>query len=235
MFDKMHKQSRLKYITDPTLFSFPVFVIYKTDFHGKRKSHAVVDIQKVNNLVLLDSYPFLLQSEIIANVQGYTNLVVFDTPSFFYKWRLHSDHCFMFTVITHCGQETFQVPIMGYINLIAYVQHEIDNILCNVRAWARVYINDIVCGAKSLSDLLNKLCTLFEIFLAYNISISSTKLYFNYLDVVLLGQRVDSLGLITSEQKLKAIKLFIYPNTLGALKYYLGLTGYLRSYIHFYT
>lgn len=50
----------------------------------------------------------------------------------------------------------------------------------------------------------------------------------------LLGQRVDSLGLTTAEDKLRAIRLLIYPETLGALEYYLGLTGYLRSYVHFY-
>ena len=33
----------------------------------------------------------------------------------------------MFTVVTYRGQETFQVPIMGYINSVAYVQQEIDN------------------------------------------------------------------------------------------------------------
>ncbi len=91
-----------------------------------------------------------------------------------------------------------------------------------------------MCGAKLLPDLLHKLRTLFEIFLAYNISISPTKSYLNYPNIVLLGQRVDSLDLTTSEQKLKAIKLLTYPNTLRALEYYLGLTGYLRSYIHFY-
>ena len=140
----------------------------------------------------------------------------------------------MFIVITHCGQETFQVSIIGYINLVAYLQCEIDNILRNIRAWAQVYIDDIICGTKSLPDLLDKLCTLFEIFLAYNISISPTKSYLDYPDVVLLGQQVDSLGLTTLEQKLKAIKLFTYPATLGALEYYLGLTDYLRNYIHFY-
>ncbi len=123
---------------------------------------------------------------------------------------------------------------MGYINSVAYVQREIDNILRNIWSWVRAYIDDIVCGAKLLPDLLYKLQTLFEIFLAYNISISPIKLYLNYLDVILLGQWVDSLGLTTSEQKLKAIKLLTYPDILGALEYYLGLTGYLRSYIHFY-
>ena len=75
---------------------------------------------------------------------------------------------------------------------------------------------------------------MFEIFLEYNISIKPTKSYLNYPDVSLLGQRVNSLGLTTSAEKLKAIQLLTYPDTLGALEYYLGLIGYLRNYIHFY-
>lgn len=131
-FHKIHKQSRLQYTTKPTSFSFSVFIIYKTDHQGKRKGRAVVNMQKLNKLVLPDSYFFPLQSEIIANVQGCTNLAVLNTALFFYQWRLYPDHCFIFIVITHRGQETFQVPIMGYINSVAYVQREIDNILRSV-------------------------------------------------------------------------------------------------------
>ncbi len=103
----MHKQGPLEYTTDPTPFSFPVFVIYKTDSHGKRKSCAVVDIRKLNNLILPDSYPLPLQLEIIANVQRCSNLAVLDAVLFVYYWRLYLDHRFMFIVITHRGQETF--------------------------------------------------------------------------------------------------------------------------------
>lgn len=48
----------------------------------------------------------------------------------------------------------------------------------------------------------------------------------------LLGRRVDSLGMSTAEDKLEAIKSLKYPATLGDLEYYLGLTGYLRNYVH---
>ncbi len=140
----------------------------------------------------------------------------------------------MFTIITHQGQETFQVLIMGYINSVAYVQCEIDNILREVREWTCAYVDNIVCGGKSLPDLLTKLRMLFDIFLHYNISIQPTKSYLNYPNMALLGQRVNSLGLSTSEEKLNAVRLLKYPKTLGALEYYLGLTRYLRSYIHYY-
>ena len=233
-FDEMQRLGRLKYTTSHTPFSFPVFVVYKTNAKGEKKRRAVVDIRKLNDLVIPDAYPLPLQSDIIASVQGCTNLAVLDAASFFYQWLLHPDHRYIFTVVTHRGQETFQVPIMGYINSVAYVQREIDNILQDVREWARAYVDDIVCGGRSLADLLAKLCILFDIFLRYNISIQPTKSYLNYPDVALLGQRVNSLGLTTSDEKLKAVRLLKYPETLGALEYYLGLTGYLRSYIHFY-
>ena len=92
-----------------------------------------MDIRKLNDLVIPNVYPLPLQSEIIANVQGYINLAVLDVVSFFYQWLLHPNYRYIFTVITHRGQETFQVPIIDYINSVAYVQREIDNILYDVR------------------------------------------------------------------------------------------------------
>lgn len=124
---------------------------------------------------------------------------------------------------------------MRYITSVTYVQQEINNILKKAHTWARAYVDDIICGAMSLSDLLEKLRILFDIFLKYNISIKLSKSFLNYPNVRLLGQKVSSLGLTTSEEKLRAIKLVNYPKTLDAFEYYLRLTGYLRNYIHFYT
>lgn len=49
-------------------------------------------------------------------------------------------------------------------------------------------MDDIICGAKSLPDLLKKLRILFDIFVKYNISIKPSKSFLNYPDVGLLGQ-----------------------------------------------
>ena len=127
------------------------------------------------------------------------------------------------------------MPIMDYINSVAYVQREIDNILKSVCNWARTYVDNIICGARSLNDLLSNLCILFEIFVAYNISIKTTNTFLNYPNVGLLGQEINTLGLTTVKKNLNAIRLLQYPLTVGALEYYLGLTGYLCSYIYHYT
>lgn len=76
---------------------------------------------------------------------------------------------------------------MDYINSIAYIQREIDNILCDLHIWAQTYIDDIICRGKSLPNLLQKLQILFEIFLKYNILIKPIKSYLNYPHVGLLS------------------------------------------------
>lgn len=98
--------------------------------------------------------------------------------------------------------------------------------------WA--YLDDIICRAKSLFDLLKKLQIFFDIFLKYNIIIKSTKSFLNYSDIEFLDQQVNFLGLTTSEKNLRVIKQLIYPENLSILEYYLILTGYLYNYIHLY-
>lgn len=41
-----------------TSFSFPAFVVWKTDAKGNKKGHAMIDIAKLNELVFFDSYLF---------------------------------------------------------------------------------------------------------------------------------------------------------------------------------
>ena len=76
---------------------------------------------------------------------------------------------------------------MGYINSVAYVSREINNILCKFRDWACVFVDNIIYGAKSFNNLFSKLRILFEIFVAYRILIKPTKSFFNYPDMGLLG------------------------------------------------
>lgn len=92
---------RFKYITSHNLFSFLVFAIYNTNAKKKRIGRTVVNICKLNNLVILDVYLLSLQSDIIASVLGSTNLTILDAASFFYQWLFYLDHWYIFSVVTY--------------------------------------------------------------------------------------------------------------------------------------
>lgn len=229
-FDKLHDQGRLSWTNEATPFSFPVFVVYRTMPDGSRKGRAVIDIRGLNAITQTDVYPLPLQSDLIASVRGCRFISVVDCASFFYQWRVHPKDRHKLTVVSHRGQETFNVAVMGYKNSPSYVQRQIDRLLRRF-TFARAYVDDVVIYSKSLQEHVEHLRQIFNLFMQSGISINPFKAFLGYPSVQLLGQKVDSLGLWTAEDKLRAIAKISFPETLSKLETYLGMTGWLRDYI----
>ena len=71
----------------------------------------------------------------------------------------------------------------------------------------------------------------FTLFLRAGIALKPSKSFVGYPNMQLLGQRVDSFGLSTPQERLAAISKLEFPRTLTALETYLDITGYFRKYI----
>lgn len=138
-------------------------------------------------MILLNFYLLSLQLEILANVQGCTNLAILDAALFFYQWLFHLNQRFIFIIVTNHNQKIFQVPIMRYIIWMAYVQHEIDKILQDIYTWVYTYIDDIIYKTKYLPNLFKKLHIIFNIFLEYNLSIKLSISFLIYPKIRLLS------------------------------------------------
>ena len=117
-FDELHSQGRLSWTKENTPFSYPVFVVWKTLANEQRKGRVVVDIRGLNQLVVPDAYPLPLQADIISAVKGSSYISVIDCASFFYQWRVHPEDRPKLTVVTHRGQETFNVAVMNQRELM---------------------------------------------------------------------------------------------------------------------
>lgn len=233
-FDELHRKGRLQWTTQGTPWSYPCFVVWKTGPDGIKKGRVVVDVRRLNSMTIPDVYPLPLQSDIIAAVRDCPYISVIDCAGFFYQWRVHPSDRHKLTVISHRGQESFNVAVMGYRNSPAYVQRQIDRLLRPCRAFARAYIDDVVIFSKNQQEHLDHLKAVFETFQKFNISIKPSKTFLAYPSVRLLGQKVNSLGLVTDEDKLRAISKLKFPTTLRQLEHYLGLTGWLREYVKSY-
>ena len=234
VFDKLQRQGRLEFTKQPTPFCFPVFIVHKTLPDGKDHGRPVVDIRKLNQASVRDVYPLPPQSEVIALTQGYLFVTCVDGASFFYQWRVHPDDRYKFTVVTHRGQETFNVPLMGYCNSPVYVQRQTDRLLRPFKDFAKGYVDDIVIFSKTLQEHILHLRQVFTLFQRVGIALKPSKSFMVYPNVQLLGQRVDSFGLSTPHERLAAISKLKFPLTLAALETYLGMIGYLRNYIAWY-
>ncbi|POS82631.1 hypothetical protein EPUL_004731, partial [Erysiphe pulchra] len=232
-FDKLHEQSRLYWTKIATPFSFPVFVIFKNS-NGVIKGRPVIDIRALNHIAIPDAYPIPTKMDIIAAVSGCKYISTIDCASFFYQWKVAQKHQHRLTVSSHRGQETFSCAVMGFRNSPAYIQRVIDTILRQERDFARAYMDDILIFSKSFDEHIKHFKIVFTKLLKHNIHLSPKKCFLNYPSVALLGQRVDALGLSSSEDKLQAISKLTFPCTLKQLEYYLCLTSWLRQYISHY-
>ncbi|RJE17221.1 Integrase core domain protein, partial [Aspergillus sclerotialis] len=80
------------------------------------------------------------------------------------------------------------------------------------------YIDDIVIASKTFEDHLFHLDQIFACLESYNVAIAPHKSFIGYPDVQLLGQRVDAMGLTTTEDKIKAVQELKFPRTLSDLE-----------------
>ena len=76
---------------------------------------------------------------------------------------------------------------MGYKNLPAYVQRQIDQMLRPYQNYVQAYVDDIVIFLHTLEDHLKRLRQIFTFLAQNNISIKPTKTFIEYPLVHLLG------------------------------------------------
>ena len=111
----------------------------------------------------------------------------------------------------------------------------IDRILRPFRAFACAYVDDIVIFSISLDEHQAHLHQVLGALKSFNICLAPEKSFIRYPSVALLGEQVDAFGLATAADKLTAISQLAFPQTLRQLEKYLGMTGYLRQYIPYYS
>ena len=228
--DKLHAQGKMEWSTQPTPFSYPVFVVWKTLPSGERKGRVVVDIRELNRITEHDTYPLPLQSDIIGICIGHAYISIVDAVGWFHQFRVQVQDRHKLTVVSHRGQEQSSVALMGYKGSPPYVQRQTDALL-RLYPFAKAYVDDIIIFSHTLEDHLRHLRQIFDLFRQRRVSLSPTKSFIGYPSVTLLGQRVDGLGLSTSQEKIAAIAALDFPSTLRDLEIFLGLTGWLRQSI----
>jgi len=73
--------------------------------------------------------------------------------------------------------------------------------------FCKIYINNIVIFSKFFTNYFNYLQNLFIKFVKLQITLSFTKIYFNYLSIILFKQKIDVFDLFIIEKQIVAIKI----------------------------
>ena len=208
-FDEFHRQNKMQWTKSPTKYGYPVFVIWRTvHLPGKtpeRKRKIVVNIRGLNKITESDVYLMPLQSDIISAVQNASYITVIDCAAFFHQWPVKFSDRDKLTVVSHRGNEQWNVAVIGFKNNPAYVQKQIDDLLRPFKTFAKVYVDDVVIFNQSVKKHTGHFEHIFGLFGKMNIALKLSKSYIDYPTVALLGQKVDSFELSISADKFKII------------------------------
>ena len=221
------------YATKPTPFAYLVFVV-QCIVKGQQKGRVVIDLRALNYITVFDNYPLPLQSEIIVALCGKKFITTIDVTSFFYQFGIYPPYRDRFTLISPRGLEQPTVVLIGFRNSPAYVQRFIDRLLDKHSYYCKAFIDDIIIFSNNVEQYEQHLKTIFQLFLSKNIAILPIKLYVVYLDMELLGFRVNSLGLTTTKERIIAFRNLAFLDSLKVLEQYLGASGFLQHLILYF-
>ena len=226
VFDRARTDGRLSVSDGTNPVGWPVFVVW-----NKGRGRPVVDLRGLNLNVLLDAYPLPVQEEIIEFLRDMEFISLFDLQKAFHQRMVAYKDRWKLAVVTHRGQEIWNVAPMGYCNSPGHMQRYMDKILEPHKEYAKCYIDDVVVFSKTYEDHLRHLRRVLNCLAAAGMTLSPEKCYVGFHSVQLLGRMVDRYGLSTVKEKTDAISKIPFPKTLRDLEHFMGLANYYRTFV----
>ena len=124
----------------------------------------------------------------------------------------------------------------GYKNRPSIFQRVMQNVLAPfLWIFVFVYINDIIIFSLTLEDCISHLNRVFKAIEKSGVILATTKCHFRYQSLLLLGQKVSRLGLLTHKEKVDTILQLDKPKNYHDLQVFLVMIVYFSVYIPFCT
>ena len=207
-----------------------VFIVYRNS-----KAHMVIDLRRLNSLVIPDEFPLPKQEDILQALTGAQWLSSLDALAGFTQLTITPTASEKLAFRTHHGLYQFRRMPFGYRNGPSVFQRVMQGILVPyLWIFALVYIDDIVVFSKSFDEHLQHLDQVLGAIRKVNITLSPSKCHFAYQSLLLLRQKVSRLGLSTHKEKVDAILQLQEPHNVHQLQQFLGMMVYFSSYVPFY-
>jgi hypothetical protein len=196
----------------------------------------VIDLRKLNEMVVADEFPLPRQEDILQALSGSQWLTTLDALAGFTQLTMSDSAAEKLAFRTHRGLWQFRRMPFGYRNGPSVFQRVMHNVLAPfLWIFALVYIDDIVVFSLTFEEHIRHLDQVFSAISAAHLTLSPGKCHFAYQSLLLLGQKVSRLGLSTHKEKVDAILQLNEPRNVHELQQFLGMMVYFSAYVPFYS
>lgn len=209
-------------------WSSPVVIVKKKDGSPR----FCIDYRKLNSITTRDVYPLPRIDETTHAVGGSKFFTSLDLKSAYWQIPLHSDSQPKSAFICKKGLFEFTRLPFGLSNAPATLQRLMDTILGGLK-WQSclIYLDDIIIFSADFHSHLHDIGKVLARLQNANLHVNLDKCKFAASELTYLGFIISSEGLRPDTTKLQIIKSWPVPRSTKEVHSFIGLAGYLRSFI----
>lgn len=214
-------------------WSSPLLLVKKKlDPDGQQRYRLALDLRLINTIITQSAYPLPKIADIINNISQYKFYSNLDLQSAYHQINLPEEYRPILSFNTPFGAFCYNRLVFGLKNSASIFQHLIDKIIDELNIpGIMAYQDDIVVGANSFEESIQKLSKLFDSFKKYNLTLSSAKCNFHNTSIDYLGFNISKNIVKPVTQNITKITNFPIPDTKRKLKKLLGLCGFYRHLV----
>ena len=192
-----------------------------------------IDLRKLNNRTLKDSYSLPGIEHVLDQLLGSTIFTTLDLKSGYWQVEM-VEECKPYTAFT-CGPLGFyecETMPFGATNAPATFQRLMDNCLGDLNInWCIVYLDDIIIFSQDAASHIERFEAVFKKLAKAGLKLKPSKCEFFKKRIKYLGHIVSEEGVSTGPKKVEAVLNWPVSKTVYDVRAFLGFVGYYRRFI----
>ena len=196
----------------------------------KKKDGSVrfcVDYIRLNDVTIKDAYPLPRVDDNLDALAGARYFSTLDLASGYWQVEMDPKDAEKTAFCTRYGLYQWRVMPFGLCNAPSTFERLMERVLAGLQ-WkvALLYLDDVIVFSATVEQQMERLRLIFDRIRSAHLQLKPKKCHLFQEEVSFLGHRVSAQGVTTEEDKVQAVREWPVPQTVKAVRAFLGLTGY---------